>query len=428
MSKKIVWILQTGEPLLLDKNLRKMRSINLSEFLAESDIRVVHWTSNFDHKQKVHRFGLNNKTFIKSVDYSNNIKINLINSPGYKKNISILRLYDHWVMGKNLVKILKDETEIPDLVFIGFPPVEVCYQMSKWLKKKNIKYVIDVKDQWPDIFYDVFSRHLKPFLKVFLLPYKIMTLKLIKGATVVTGPSKSYINWANKIANRNHSKFDMVLPLVPNSKSYTQDDLKDATNWLKTIGIHKDGSMKILLLSTNINLKLYDLNIIKEINNLNLQYEKKIQFIICGTEENNEHIIQNSFSKYNNVFFVGLLDSKKLKALANISTLSWAPYKKVKNFEENITNKIYDSMAFGLPILTSLNGDTGDLISTNKIGLIYKDKSAVSLYESISFFYDSKKNWNEFSTNTLNLYKKNYSADIVYSSFVNFLKKKIIEN
>ena len=119
--EKKVWILQTGEPLIIDQGpIRKMRSLNLIESLIEKNIHITHWTSNFDHISKTHRI-LNCKDRVIEIKHSQNLKIKLINTPGYYKHIGLRRFYDHYIMGQNVKKELQKIQELPDLVIIGFP-------------------------------------------------------------------------------------------------------------------------------------------------------------------------------------------------------------------------------------------------------------------------------------------------------------------
>ena len=83
---------------------------------------------------------------LKKLDYKTNSK------PGYKKNISFGRLWDHYLLGRNLKRVLSKQTEKPDVAFVGFPPIEFAYEAAAWLKKNKLPFMLDVKDQWPDIF------------------------------------------------------------------------------------------------------------------------------------------------------------------------------------------------------------------------------------------------------------------------------------
>ena len=86
-----VWILQTGEPLQIDSNnYRPMRVINLSNTLIDHGHNVTIWSSNFDHFTKKHRFNVS-----KTINYSDQLQIRLIDSLGYDSHFGIRRIIDH---------------------------------------------------------------------------------------------------------------------------------------------------------------------------------------------------------------------------------------------------------------------------------------------------------------------------------------------
>ena len=80
--------------------------------------------------------------------YTIDLKINknfnlvLINSIGYKKNISLKRLIDHFHLALNLNFFLKNNKQNPDIAFIGFPPIEPAIIFSRWLVKNKIPYFL----------------------------------------------------------------------------------------------------------------------------------------------------------------------------------------------------------------------------------------------------------------------------------------------
>ena len=106
-KNKNIWILQTGEPLHIDQDdLRPMRGMNLADKLSEKGNNVTLISSLFNHQKKMHRSlkYVGKKTHIKE-----NLALILLDSPGYKKNISIRRIYDHLIMSYNLLKFLSGE-------------------------------------------------------------------------------------------------------------------------------------------------------------------------------------------------------------------------------------------------------------------------------------------------------------------------------
>ena len=125
----LVWILQTGEPLHSDNdNSRPMRVINLSNTLVKKGHNVVIWSSSFYHQKKIQRAKSYKKIFI-----NKKLEIRLIPSPGYKKNIGLQRLFDHFKLAYNLKKKLDVEKKLPDVAFVGYPPIETAFIMTSWL-------------------------------------------------------------------------------------------------------------------------------------------------------------------------------------------------------------------------------------------------------------------------------------------------------
>ena len=131
MSSLTVWILQTGEPLHSDDGSpRPMRAMNLANALVEKGHKVVLWSSGFYHQEKRHR----SRSFEK-IRINDKLEIRLIPSPGYKRNVSITRLVDHFVLALNLKKQLDLQKVLPDVAFVGYPPIESAFVMTRWLKK-----------------------------------------------------------------------------------------------------------------------------------------------------------------------------------------------------------------------------------------------------------------------------------------------------
>ena len=167
MNKPLtIWIFQTGEPLHLDEgNRRPMRAMNLANSLVESGHKVVLWSSSFFHQEKIFR-----QTKFQ-VNVSVGLTIRLISSPGYNRNIGIPRLWDHLLLANNLARELRAEKTIPDVAFVGFPPIETAAVMVRWLSDHGVPCLIDVKDQWPDLFLDVLPKSLRQLGRMFLTPY-----------------------------------------------------------------------------------------------------------------------------------------------------------------------------------------------------------------------------------------------------------------
>jgi glycosyltransferase involved in cell wall biosynthesis len=416
LPKKLnVWILQTGEPIIIDgKNSRLMRGMNLANKLVDQGHKVLFFSSNFDHQKKKFRYNNN-----KIVKYNRNLSFNLIQSPGYKKNISLKRFYDHLIMAINLNKIINKKKDKPDIAFIGYPPIEIAYVMARWLNKKNIPYILDVKDQWPDLIVDTFSKKLRFLIRFFLYPYYYCFKKTIEYSSSITSMSNSFIKWSLKFSKKKINKsFNKVIPLVSNKKKINITNKISSDKWCNKYKIFKKNSFNILFLGSIS--RSFDFETLikcaKEIKNIN------IKFIICGDGELKEYLIKNS-KGLENIKFTGWIDINKINSIANRSSIAIAPYKNLKNFKDNIPNKILDYISHGLPILTPLKGEVASLIKNKKIGLHYKDGSSISLKKKIYELLNDKKKLNLYSSNVKKIYKSDYNYNLVYENAVNLIEK-----
>ena len=411
-----IWILQTAEPVHSDLGSpRPMRAMNLANKLIENQFKVRIWTSDFLHQEKRHR----TKTF-SEYQISRNLTINLIPSKGYEKHISINRLHDHFILSRNLKKALLKITELPDLVFIGYPPIETAYVMMKWLKKRNIPYVLDVKDQWPVIFYQRMNFFIKPFAFFMSLPYISVSKSIFKNAIAISSISDGFLNWSIDYGNRIRTEIDLVTPLTSPTIIYNEHEIKESINWWVDQGVKVNKNFKIIFVGSMS--KVFNFDVIFDACNLLDDKKMAYEFIICGDGELRPYILLKA-KQYPRVKVIKWINHKKMFTLSKIASAYIAPYNNTPDFKISIPNKIIDACKFGLPILTSLEGDVSNLINSKKIGMTFNDGRSLS--ESIEELIGNQKKYEIFSENSINTYRKLFDSNIVYQECVKNLNKII---
>jgi glycosyltransferase involved in cell wall biosynthesis len=405
-----IWILQTGEPLHVDKSgLRPMRAMNLSNALIEKGHNVVLWSSDFDHFSKKNRFG-----GAKEIEYSSNLKIKLVPSWGYKSHISIARFLDHLVLAFNLNKELKTQN-IPDVAFIGYPPIETAWVLARWLRKNNVPFLVDIKDAWPDIFIAAIPRPLKNIARVLFAPQFIMMKKVLYWSTGISAPTQRYLRWCQSRSGRQQNKQDRVTPITAPNTLFNKDELQKAEAFLDGVDIKNDGTFRVCFIGTlNSN---YDFQpVIKAALNL------PIQFVIAG-EGPIYWNLKKDCEEIKNIKLIGWVDSVTSDRIYDRSNLAIAPYKDSFDFQMNITNKFYDAMLHKKPILTSLNGAAEDLLKDYKIGVKYNRQDVSDLTRVLSSLLKNPILIRDLSENAINTYMSIYSSEIVYSELVSDLEK-----
>ena len=413
MSSLTVWILQTGEPLHSDDgNPRPMRAINLANALVDKGHNVILWSSGFYHQEKRHRSRNFEKIYI-----NDKLEIRLIPSCGYKKHIGLMRLLDHFQLAWNLKKLLKKEKTLPDIAFIGYPPIETAAVMSKWLKNRRVPMMLDVKDLWPSIFVDAFPTILSPIVRILFHPYFYFAKRTIRDVDGISTMSLGFLNWCLSFANKSKSVNDRVVRLTTLNSEANISELSSAELWWSELGVNPDGP-KVFFTGTFSTA--FDFNQIyiaaKSINSC--------QFILCGHGPCLDQV-KELMRDLPNVIFPGWIDRFQMESLANMSLATLAPYKNVKNFTLNIPNKIVDSLLLGLPILSPLTGEVESLISNRKVGFTYNNNNPLA--SCIQSLVDDDKLQNLMSINAKRLYEEEFEFNKVYGGLVDHLEGMVIK-
>ena len=411
-----IWIFQTGEFLPNDgEKLRPMRAMNLSEYFIKNGHSVTLLSSDFSHQKKSHR---THEFFRKKI--KKNYQLSLIPSPGYISNISLKRLFDHFFLGINTLRLLLDikPNNYPDFVFIGYPPIETSFFLTIWLKLHKIPFCIDVKDQWPHIFLLKTKGLKRKILKLILFPYFWIARYSLYRADFLTSITPKFLNWSENFSN-NHSKKNQTLYLVPNIQNISENKIyKSIIWWQNEIGLDINKKNKIIF-AGNIN-NAYDFSALISALLCPKLMNSNYELLICG-EGDCKKELESKLSHKKNIFFPGWIEYEKLLALKNLSIASLAPYRNTFDFQMSIPNKIIDSLYLGLPIITSLKGEVENLINKYNIGY-FCDNDLNWVDQIDSCINDSKKR-EKLSNNAKSLYKNKFNSDLVYGKFVEFIEQ-----
>jgi glycosyltransferase involved in cell wall biosynthesis len=410
-----IWLLQTGEPLHIDSgNPRPMRAMNLANALVASGHKVVIWSSSFYHQEKRHRAQGKNR-----ISVSPGLEIRLIFSPGYRRNIGPARLWDHAVLARNLAMELSAEDIAPDVAFIGYPPIETAAVMTRWLAIRGIPCMVDVKDQWPSIFIDALPAPLKLLGRVALTPYFYFGRRAMREATALSAMADSFLQWAVNFAGRKINHLDLVVPLTTPTGQVSAAELEEAGCWWDQQGIKSDGTQRIIFVGSHS--PAFDIDPVCKAVITMARSGSSCQFVFCG-DGPDSLAWREKMAGLTNVFFPGWIGRDKIEALAIRSSAALAPYHNSEDFMMSIPNKVIDSLALGLPVLSPLKGEVGILISEFAVGMSYGSSTGKTLLQCIEYLATKPGFRDTLSANASQLFHKRFSFETVYSGLVNHLE------
>lgn len=409
-----IWIYVSGEPLPTDGNDTRLRRMgNFSLYASELGHNVEWFCSSFEHYTKKQRC---EKSEV--IQYNDNLKINLIKTIGYRRNISISRILSQKVEFRQTLLHMRKKNYNPDIIITPIAALTISDELSNYCKKNSIPLVADVRDLWPEIYFDVIDERYHKILGIYVKHIQARLVKSMKNVTSVIGLSPDFLKYGLKYANRKRNNFDAVIPIgYPdyNYEYYRKNFLK---NWSK-YGISRTDFIIVFL--GNFGNQFDFTPIIEASKHC---YDKKdIKFVLCGIGKQLENIKSECMD---NVIFPGWIEKEEIASLLCYSKLGLMPYIQSKNYKLNTPNKFGEYLSASLPILTSVEGVMENYANKYECGFRYEDGS--DLLDRIEFYYNNKEIRNVHSNNARKLYEKQFDISIsnekILNCFTNIIKTK----
>ena len=415
MRKLNFWIIQRAEQTIYDdRNARLMRSGIIANQLEARGHKVTLWTSAFNHMEHKHRF--DKSTLIK---ISDNFTIQFIKSIGYKKNFSFRRLVDEKYISLQFKSLLSLH-EKPDVILISMPSIELGYEVSKYAKKNQIPFFVDIRDLWPDVFYDVSKAIFHPLIFPIHKYYEFKLKKLLYNSTGIIALTESYLKWGLKKINRRISIKDKVINMGYIHDTHTEN-LAVNNNKIEKLN---NNNFKLVVTFIGTLGKTNNLEPVLEAARRIEDKQKKILFIVCGSGEK-LNFYKSKYSNLSNVTFMGWLDGIKIREILKISDVGILPYIESNNYKYNIPNKPAEYMSEGLVLASSLNdGELYSLIVKSNIGFSYKHNSDILMFELENLL--NKPNLVlQLKKNSITTFETHFNAKKLYNDLIQHIEKKI---
>ena len=211
--------------------------------------------------------------------------------------------------------------------------------------------------------------------------------------------------------------FDRAFPFGYPDFKLTKKDEEEAINSLIKKGV--DFSKNIICYFGSIG-KTADFSHVMQVAH-QLKDNEDIQFVIGGLGDQLEILKEIAPS---NIIFLGWINKNEIWTIMKYAKAGIVPFIKNDNFEKNLTNKMIEYLAGGLPILSNINGLLGALLKRYNCGFVY-DSSEEKLLSSVLTLVQNIDLQQEMSKNARSLYEQYYRAEKVYNEFVDYIENII---
>lgn len=408
-----IWLITSGEILPFGSE-RLHRTGMLAQLLAQKGHRVTWWTTTFDHQQKAYISRQNEKKSL-----SPGLELFLLHSKtAYRRNISLSRLINHAGVAGSFNQMAPAES-LPDIIFCSFPTIDLSYEAVRYGMKHNVPVIIDVRDLWPDIFIDPFPRPLHAPIKLALWPYVRKTKAIMRQCTAITAISDGYLQWALHYAGRKAQPKDRVFPLGFH-KEVAAVEAFGTSEFFHKKGINPS---KTIVWFVGTFGHTYDLlPVIAAAKELEKSGRDDLQFVFTGDGEKMGEWTKEAQGA-SNIVFTGWVNKTELSLLSGIAKIGLMAYR--DKAPQGLPNKIFEYMSDGIPVLSSLQGETYDLLKQHGFGLSYKAGRKDDFTDKLLGMIQNEAYRKQMGENGKRLFFSEFSSEIIYNKLITYLESVI---
>lgn len=401
-----VWLIQIGEALPVRPGIRKLRTAYIADELNRRGHSVTWWASAFDHFKK--RWIYDDQTEVKLNDQ---LVLKVLKGFGYKKNVSIFRFIDHRILAKKFVQNVTSMPK-PDIIVASMPSYDLSYEAVVFANKNRIPILVDIRDQWPDIFLEKMPFIPKPLVRFILYNDFRMLRETMKRATGILSMMNILLDWGLEYAERAKTWRDTVFYLGYSRENGGGKNSPLIDNMLDKV------ADKFVVIFIGTFAEYHNPSSLVECAK-RLEDEKNIHFILAG----DGHLmpqIKKKASLLPNITLTGWIEQKEITHLLKRSHVGVCTTNKKKAFF--FPNKAFAYLSEGLPIVSAFQGDLKEIIEDKEIGFYYSPTDVETLSNCILNLYKDASLYRKMSNNATVVFNEMFDAKKIYENYVNHIE------
>ena len=374
----------------------------MADMISEAGIQLEVITSSFRHQTKEQR---NLKVTSK---INSPYKVTLLYEPGYKKNITLKRIYSHHIFAKEVVKYLS-RRKVPDLILCSVPSLSVGSAVTKYAQEHGIKVVIDIQDLWPEAF--KMALNVPVISDILFAPMMLQANHIYARADKIIAVSDTYVKRGLRCNKNDHKGLSIYIgtdsDLVRQETSGKAISKPDSEFWIGYVGA----------LGYSYDIR----SIIDAIYKLNEYGINNIVFKIMG-----DGVLIDSFKAYAkeknvNCDFMGFLEYGDMMTVLKNCDLSVNPI--VEKSVSSIINKVSDYAMAGVPVVNTQNSsEYRKLLQDYKCGINCENGNIDAIAEAIFTLYQDSKLREQMSRNSHQLGVDKFDRRVTYAQVINLIK------
>jgi glycosyltransferase involved in cell wall biosynthesis len=404
-----IWVAQVGEPIPLRPGVRRQRLTLLCEALVRRGHEVVRWGSAFDHITKT---WLSDRS---TEIVRDGVTVRLLRGLGYRRNVSVRRYLDHQAIAWRFQRSAR-QLPSPDCLLVATPPHMLAAAGVRWATRRGVPVVVDIRDQWPDLFVDLAPPPLRRLVRGGLARDFALMQEALRGATAITAMMSDLLAWGLDTAGRARTELDRVYYIgTPRAEAVDPAQVAPA---LRAQLDRLAGKVVVTFVGT-FNRYYNPLIVVEAARRLAARGRPEVAFVLAGDGGLGAQVRQAARG-LENVLLTGWLQHEDIIYLLQRSHLAICP---LHEDRPCFPNKIFMYMSAGLPVVSSLTGDFQVLAEKHGLGLPYRRGDVDSLVSAIDHAVAHPTLVERMRRNIQEMFAELFDAEHIYDDFAVHLER-----
>jgi glycosyltransferase involved in cell wall biosynthesis len=406
-----IWLVKDAEPLPIAGSAHRMRMGRLADTLVARGHDITWWHSTFYHFSKSR---LAEEPGDRTVGPG--YRLRLIEAGTYRGNLTWSRYLHHRRLARGFLQAA-EALAPPDVIVAACPIPWLAHAAVAYGTARGVPTVVDVRDLWPDIFVHKSPVWFRPMAWAATRDMAAQVRWLLGKADSLVAVSDGYLRWASKLAGRPIRPEDRVLPL-----GYRQPALAGVRESVPPViqRLLPKLSGRVVVTFTGSFGRSYDLQTVCDAaERLQAEGRADLHFVIAGDGEQHAALAQRA-KILANVSLPGWLEKEEMDSLLAVSDLGLVCCSSVS---DTLPNKIFQYLAFGLPLVSSLEGEAERLIDQDEIGVSYPAGDAGALATCLRSLAGDSARRHLQAANARRLFREKYDAEVIDHAYASHVER-----
>lgn len=409
MTALKIWLVKDAEPLPLTPDVQRYRMGALADALHARGHNITWWASTFQHFHKKH---VQHGDVTLEID--DRWRFCLIEAGGYSHNLSFRRALHHRTLARRFTEQARAHPA-PEVIITALPIPSFAEAAVSHARGCGVPAIVDIRDLWPDVLIQKFPPYARPLATWAAMPMHAQTTTSLRNASALVAVSEGYLRWGLTKAGRSRRNLDSVIPLGYRLPAIEKDRVA-CPALTKILDNTADGMIVAFIGSFGVS---YDLTTVcNAARSMWAEGIRNVHFVLGGDGQQMP-ALRRAAADIGNLHLPGWLAAADMDTLLRRSSLGIVCCRSVP---DTIPNKIYQYLAYGLPILSSLEGEASDLISSADIGASYACGDTKAVVNLIKSWLDNPPLMRKMSQNARSIYVSEYDPRTIDTRYVDLIE------